>query len=241
MGGGPSKKGVGYECTSKSECTTDKCGKPCRHLQLNTWKRNPNIDHWNHMGYCQYRTNHHDTFYCVEPETVTKSIFLNADGSIDYNGFNGGSKSTWDKNQCIKNVNCNFTWKCTPKFAADGTGSTTTTSLDGCKSRFQRSGKPFIYNSGTQACQETNSKGVRYTGDAGTIVCEKPGEAAMMTNAVAQPAVADPLMVDFMAIIGLLFVLYFIFRRFFVKPAKKPAVAVPTETTALEITQEGEI
>lgn len=69
---------------------------------------------------------------------------------------------------------------------------------------------------------------------ADTYECfEKPGaEAASMMTAVTQPEAVDQLMVKIFAVVGLLFVVFFLFRHFVTSKSMTP---VPSEVTPLEI------
>jgi len=87
MGGGspsPPKKYGGYVCGASSECHSGICGKTCK-IGRSTFKKNPNLDHWNSLGYCKFSNWDARAFACYTDMNGVNYPLLKAEGTIDYN------------------------------------------------------------------------------------------------------------------------------------------------------------
>lgn len=256
MGGPePAKKSSGSQCTNKGECSSNICAKPCA-ITSSAWKRIKDVDNFNRRGFCFVSGYPKTSLVCIDSSQYNRQILLNADGTINHRGNPAGSKSRWNKDQCIEGVNCDgqYTPSKTNAICAQSSylkGFKWATK-DACqKNCDERSGcKTFCWSDKSPhwdcltytSCSGTDSKFSDGKSTSSYNCWNKPvGNEEAMSLTMADGPDMDTLAVDAFAIIGVVCVLLMIFHRltrFVTKTsstANKTFTAEPTETTALEI------
>jgi hypothetical protein len=183
---------------------------------------------------------------------------LNQDGSINYRGKSGGIRSRWNKDQCIKNVNCKAYEQtttgtiCAGKFWLTGEKRSTKTgcekncgSRSGCDTYCWSDKSPEWDCLMYKDCSSTDS---RFTSGSptSTYSCFKKkstaGEQALSLDMADEGAASltmvdagapefDALAVDLLALVGLLFVFLFVFRKVVRSMKKLSSTAKGTFTT----------
>jgi len=262
MGGNEqAKKNNGAQCTTAGECNSNVCAKPCS-IPTAQWGRIKDVDHWNRLKFCGIPGLHPGLFTCIDTSSeYPGQILLNADGKINYRGNAPGSKSTWNKSQCIKGVNCGdyvqqahgkicagVFWLKGEKTSSKQGCETNCGGRSGCKTFCWSDSSPewdclmyrecpsydWRFSSGNSASQYTCY--TKTSGDEQAMSLDMAGEEARSLAMVdtATTSGVDTLAVDVFALIGLLCVFLAIFRkaaRYMTKPSSTVKQTFTAEPT----------
>lgn len=239
MGGDePQGTSNGAACTSAGECKSKICAKPCK-IPSAQWGRIKDVDHWNRLGFCKIPEWHQGSFACMASYEYSGQILLNADGSINYRGKPAGIRSRWNKDQCIKGVNCKKYEKtttgtiCAGKFWLKGAATSSKAACEkncggraGCHTFCWSDSSPewdclmykdcssvsSRFNSGNPTTSYSCYEKKSTAGEQALSLNMADEQAASLTMVDAAAPEINTLAVDLFALIGLLAVLLLVVR-----------------------------